>query len=542
MKNKKTSSVKNKVLTITTLLLIGITFWVLNYLTSEYNDDYSYKFVCGNEKPIESIGDIIVSQYNHYFSMNGRSIIHFIVQFFTGICGKGIFNIVNTIVFLCFICVLTCIYSKITHSNLLFIFSIIFLLYPIIRETILWMTGSINYMWTSTFVCIFLYMIEKHKEEKLCTKYILWGFPCFLIGWTHEGLTFPLAVSLFIYTMINYRTIYKQAIFPLIIGFIIGSLICSFAPGMANRASKSNYTEVFTLISRIIPTIIYCVKLKALNVLLLMIIVLSIKQKSVVWIKDFYIKNIIVGNALFFSIGLIFFSGAFYMRVSTGIELFSIILILGLIKYYKICIAKKIKIALCIIIGLLYSAVVYYSIVNYREYKYILSQIKQKQDTIIPINVISFPFYIETYILEYLDDTRAEMGNCYYYDNCWNRCIAATYCMDSIAFVPKIVYDDIVNHSDRINDIKQQKDYPFYVVPTNDNTENIAPTFILNPTDFQQIPFYLRPIAHRMLRYTATEVQASPSLYGTIYIKGKKYVFINRHEAIDDRVEAITLE
>lgn len=540
MRNNQTSTMKNRILVITTLLLIGIAFWVLNYLTPEYNDDYSYKFVWGNEKPIESIGDIFVSQYNHYFSMNGRSIVHFFVQLFTGILGKGVFNIINTIVFLSFVCIITRFYSKITPSNLLFIFSIIFLLYPIISETALWMTGSINYMWTSTFVCMFLYMIEKHKGEKLCTKYILWSIPCFLIGWTHEGLTFPLAVSLFIYVIINYRTIYKQAIFPLIIGFIIGSLICSFAPGMANRASKSNYTEVSTLISRIIPTIIYCVKLKAFDVLLLMTIVLSVKQKSVVWVKEFYIKNMIVVNALFFSIGLIFFSGCFYLRVATGIELFSIILILSLIQYYNIPITRRLKIIVCTITCLLYSVIVYCSIGNYQEYKRIIAQIKQKQGTtIIPINEINPPFYVEVYILRFLDDTRAEMGNCYYYDNCWNRCIAATYGYDSIAFVPKIVYNDIINNSDKINDIRKQKDYPFYVIPT-DNIEGVTPTFILKPTDFHQIPFYIRPVAHRMLRYTATEVPASQ--YGTINIKGREYFFVNRHDAIDDRVESISLK
>ena len=157
---------RNKLLIAITLLIIGIAFWVLNCLTPEYNDDYSYKFIWDNErgKTIESIGDIFISQYHHYFSMNGRSIVHFIVQLFTGIWGKGIFNIINTLVFLCFVCIITRLYTNIIPSNLLFGFCTIFLLYPIFSETVLWMTGSINYMWTSTVICLFLYTIEKHKE------------------------------------------------------------------------------------------------------------------------------------------------------------------------------------------------------------------------------------------------------------------------------------------------------------------------------------------------------------------------------------------
>lgn len=90
------------------LSIVGIAFLILNILTPEYLDDYLYKYAFVNGKadtnyPIQTINDIIYSQINHYQAFNGRVLIHTFVQLFTGILGKGVFNLVNALVFTCFI-------------------------------------------------------------------------------------------------------------------------------------------------------------------------------------------------------------------------------------------------------------------------------------------------------------------------------------------------------------------------------------------------------------------------------------------------------
>lgn len=553
MGNNQTSTMKNRILIITTLLLIGIAFWVLNYLTPEFRDDYSYKFIFGEipvdpcHRPfIKTFKDIFVSQYNHYFIANGRSIVHCFVQLFTGILGKNVFNIANTIVFLIFICVMVRLNTQITSFKIFFTCCIIFLLFPIFKETALWMTGSINYLWSSTLICIFIFLIEKYKREILSIKHVLYGIPCILIGWTHEGITLPLSISLIIYIILNYKSVYKQATFPLIIGFIIGTCLCTFAPGTMNRASENGKVMDILIISEFIQRIcsgfILCLQLKALNTLLCtFIILLCMKRISFLWIKAFYRKNFIIFNALFFSLGMVFLLGGKYVRMAIGVELFSIILFLRIIvQYCKSSILKNIKIGIGVASCILYTVIMYYSINNYKEYKYILSQLQLKKDNKIIVNEIHPPFYIDSYVLTYLDDSRIDLHNWYFYDYSWNTVIARTYRYDSLVFVPTMVYDDIINHNDRINDIQQQKNYPFYVMPINSTTDGINPTFILRPTDFQHLPFYIRPIAHKMFRYTATEIPTSR--YGIINIQGQNYIFITKNDAIDDRVESISLK
>lgn len=85
------------------IIISGIIFYILNHFTPLYSDDWHYNFIYGTFENINSLSDIIKSQYIHYFKVNGRFIPHFIVQLFDGILGKELFNIFNTIAFIFFL-------------------------------------------------------------------------------------------------------------------------------------------------------------------------------------------------------------------------------------------------------------------------------------------------------------------------------------------------------------------------------------------------------------------------------------------------------
>ena len=118
---KQTKLFNNSKLYITILLIAtGIFFYLrsenreliyvdeiiygYNLNASEYYEYWSSPSTSLNEK-VETLSDIIKSQYNHYFYGNGRSIIHAVQQLFTGIFGVSTFYIINTFVFLIVICV-----------------------------------------------------------------------------------------------------------------------------------------------------------------------------------------------------------------------------------------------------------------------------------------------------------------------------------------------------------------------------------------------------------------------------------------------------
>ena len=139
------------------MIVVALAFFVLNVFTPLYHDDFVYKFMFEDgtvnyDHPIQSVGDIFLSQVEHYHSVNGRSIVHFLVQLFTGLLGKQVFNIFNVIVFCIFICLLHRHFGKRSGwqglGPTVLILALVLLL-PRFKDTFLWMTGSINYLWSA---------------------------------------------------------------------------------------------------------------------------------------------------------------------------------------------------------------------------------------------------------------------------------------------------------------------------------------------------------------------------------------------------------
>lgn len=533
----------NRGCVIAALVVIAAAMWVLNFLTPEDIDDFWYKFIFVNSdvdtsRPIASFGDVLISQYAHWLFVNGRSVVHVLVQSFTGILGKQVFNICNAIVFTLFIYVVTRLCAKATLLNIFFVSTIVLLLFPVFGQTALWMTGSVNYLWTSTAVCILLLSIERLKDRPFETKHLLWALPCVLVGWMHEGITFPLAISLIVYAAINRRTICRQAIFPLIVGFVIGTVFCTFSPATLSRGGFDGGISIYQLLGKINSGLTVCFKLKAFWLLICMLLVLCYTKRgaAIQWLKEQYTDNIIICNGLLFSFGVIFSSGYMSARSGIGIELFSIILILRILSKLNIKYIDTIKIAICIGGGILYGCIVFWSIENHKDSESIIAKIKSGKSDIVIYEKREYPSLIEPYIVK--------MSNSFYYECIWNQMMAVTYNCERLAFVPGMIYEDIVSGSAKIWDITQQRDdYPFYVVPVPDDfdTDDLQPEFVLNPTDYDTLPFYIRPFANRFDRYAATRIPVATD-YGVLDIDGRKYLFVDKHAMIDNRLKEIVLQ
>lgn len=533
---------------IISFIVIGIFFISINILTPEYLDDYLYKFVfkangADKDSPIRSCTDVLISQYNHYFCFNGRIFVHSFVQLFSGIWGKGIFNCFNTCVFLLFTYELTKTYGKVSCRDLFFCASLIFLLLPAFNDTALWMTGSINYLWTCTFVCGFILLLESLKDKIISINHLFYLILGLLIGWTHEGITFPLSLSLIIYICIYFKKIQKKAAFPLVIGFILGSFLCTFSPATLNRGSIDSSFTMSMLQQKIISGISLMGKLKAFYILILsscFYLVYNKHNNPKLCLKNFYLKNIVLWNALILSFGIIFFSGFISSRTAIGVEFFSILLFLKLLDILnnKFLIIKHLKTLLCLICTLLYGMVFYYSILNYKESKSIFLQLKSKKEIIVT-NEITKPHWTYRYIREPLINSKNDYYDHFIIGSPWNSYIEKTYDCEPVIFIPQNIYLDIKKRNANIFDIKKQQKYAFYVIPDKTISDDEKVVFILKPTEFDKLPLYKRRIAHLQARYTLGKVNATR--IGKVSIEGHNYLLIGKNSMINNRVNSILI-
>ena len=242
------------------LLIVAGIFFARNLLIPISADDYVYRFIWNAETfhgksndwiPIESLGDIFNSQIEHYLHWGGRSIAHFFVQFFMW-QGKIYFDFANTIIFVIFVILIL----KLAKSRK-FLYALIglWIALPQFVPTMLWLTGSCNYLWMTTLQIGFLFALTENRKIMIPLG--------IFAGWSNEAG----AISILILSLIHLRTkkepIECREILGLI-SFSIGLILLIFAPGNFERGGSigshfiDNFQSFATIIFNSLPLIVLC--------------------------------------------------------------------------------------------------------------------------------------------------------------------------------------------------------------------------------------------------------------------------------------------
>lgn len=205
-------------------------------------DDLHFKFIWngfdarpGQEIRVSSLGDIIESARNYYQFSGGRVICHFIVFVLVNV-NRWVFAVLNSLVFVAAgWLVYAHLGKKYTGQSqwmLPLIYLSVFLLLPVWGDSILWISGSVNYLWAGTAFLWAVYLIDKQDSSTLNT--VLSGVAVLIASATNEISGGMLSVFL-ILRMLAWKkktlAYYYCALFAVIPGM---SLVLT-APGNANR-------------------------------------------------------------------------------------------------------------------------------------------------------------------------------------------------------------------------------------------------------------------------------------------------------------------
>lgn len=210
----------------------------LNILTVKTSDDLGYSINHG-------LIDIFQKEYIQYMTWTGRSVAHIIARIFLSM-PKAVFNIFNSLIF----CVQAeligrhAVGTKKEVSPLLYILISItvFLFVPVFGQTVLWETGSCNYLWTTTIILAFLYQYRKglDQENSKNTRYILIMFLFGVVsGWTNENTGGACILMVIAFLFLNWKQKQKAQLwmFAGLAGSVIGFMLMILAPGNAIRSA-----------------------------------------------------------------------------------------------------------------------------------------------------------------------------------------------------------------------------------------------------------------------------------------------------------------
>ncbi len=228
------------------LAMAAALFYCLNLITPLYADDYSYSytFAADTEKyRIGTLHDIWLSQLNHYQVINGRAIVHSLVQLLL-IWDRSVFNVVNTLAFLALgFAVYFAAYGSFRQLRAAPLFAVYILLWlsmPGFGQSCLWLTGSVNYMFTALGVLLFLmpYRSDSPEGRHGALKAALMLPAGLLAGWSSEAVCLAglAAAVLLCARRAALGGKLRFWMFTGLLGMLCGAALLFLAPGQSVRS------------------------------------------------------------------------------------------------------------------------------------------------------------------------------------------------------------------------------------------------------------------------------------------------------------------
>ena len=399
------------------LLIIGSLFYLMNMYTPICGDDYLYSFYLtpvaaksffegasiGFEQKISSFTDVIFSQYNHYFYVNGRTIPHILEQSFAGLWGENCFNLINVFAFLLLNMLVIWISGKRNLTKFGYwvaaVFFIWFLL-PCPVDLFLLMSGALNYTWSAVLCLAFLLVYTKVRQMER----VNWGvaFLLFLLGvisgWTHESLVIGISGALFIIYCVQYnKRKPKSPEIALVAGFWLGTLLLCLSPAARGRASFDHPSiwETFLLIIG---------ELRAFYVLLFLLVYTFFREKRNN--NNHTLRKFFYDNQLYFYVILIelVFSlviGFRNVRQLFGIGLFSVVILIKLISdqtSFNAVWCRSVSIVAASAIVLHMAFVIPCAKRSHAQFQDIVTTYLHSEDGVVSFKYEEFPCWVDSYV------------------------------------------------------------------------------------------------------------------------------------------------
>ena len=220
------------------LLVACATFYLMNCLTPFKEDDMLHSLVIGDLTHVNTIGDLLHSYCNKFFVLNGRS-SDMLAELFCGLLGKPLFNVCNALVF-ALLAHLVSLLATGRRSLLaqVMLYACIGTCYPVPGETLLWLAGSCNYLWTITASLLLLIFLMRHHGNTLrWWQQLLLVCGAFLAGAGNEATSFAFLAAWLIYYLINRDSIDRVVLLALL-GYGLGVLMILASPAAWQRAAE----------------------------------------------------------------------------------------------------------------------------------------------------------------------------------------------------------------------------------------------------------------------------------------------------------------
>ncbi len=323
------SNIKNRIIGISLIALMSFGFYLLYAYAHYANDDYAYLYpfydykINGEDLSLGSVLFWITEQVNNNFRLANIMAIFFLLL---PRCIVDVLSVIITMLLLWYAMKLLNIKNLMSLSMAMLLVSFVFIL-PW-YDQILYITFRLNYVWSSAFALLFLYLFFDNEHKSIYRKITLIVITI-IVSLMHEGIGVPILISLLVQMLVSKdKFCYYKIV--LIIILILGIVCLLFTPGMSARISYS--LKLRSLFSYIMYLLVYNMPSFVFILVLIVAILKGYFRKIIATKIPFYATATIVGCCIFMVSPVI--------RASWFPTLFSI---MGLIVLFRDIFSVKIK-------------------------------------------------------------------------------------------------------------------------------------------------------------------------------------------------------
>lgn len=420
---------KENCLLIFVIVISFIGVLILNLYTPLIADDFHLSYIHNSSQLISNFGDLMKSAFSLYQNWTGRTVAHFMNQMFL-MGNKIIFNLINSTAYVLLVYVVCKhVVGRGRVSPLLFASAALiqWLFIPLFGQTVLWLTGSANYMLPTLIIMLYLlffrFQFESATAYNQNFKNIYISVFGFFAAWTSEntaGAMIVLIVFFIVFCFFKKQFIPQWAYLGLL-SSLVGFLVMLLAPGNRARLASLPVNQNQGIVGKYVERIRNMISL-ALQYMV-PLIVLTIICIILFFVFRMYKNNIMylafvygIGGVL--AIGATVLSPALPVRTWFGGSIFIFISILFVVKNLieKISIKRYLSGSLLIVLMLIplpsymHAFADIYKTFQVASYRDIEVELQKKKG----VNMVELPSYTakNTYNAAYqLDDIGSDEEN-----------------------------------------------------------------------------------------------------------------------------------
>lgn len=232
-------NVFNGAFVATAILFLLVLVFSLKALWLGDEITYNYNFKDGSQ--ISSLSDVVTSQIEHYKTINGRTVAHFLCQLYIPFFGKTTFAVSNAFVWVALLLMMASL-CKVRYDDWKLMALLACLIWLGFR-TKFTPTCQIGFPWMFALVAAFLLILRKFNKDnpaRWSPLHLLWAAPfAFIAGWSQEALVIGVGVALGIFVLLNIRKVtWPQWV--LLVCFAAGAALLCLSPATLGRTGETH--------------------------------------------------------------------------------------------------------------------------------------------------------------------------------------------------------------------------------------------------------------------------------------------------------------